>query len=352
MWGRFGQKKAICSHSLALKQRWELTSLQNRLGFLEAINLNLPVLEAHRVIDGRVDTAGSGIVDLCNHCVELVMICSTLLLGSGDIRFLLPLGVSEIRIGLLSPILISFGIGFERLESLLSLILISFGLGFVLDDVLVDHLKDGNNALTLAGLTTIRGLPGGRRRRWGLTCNNWFHLVLLQEIEVVFLIKSSKDIFSTSDQFSCGTIIAVSCLPFRVFIPPHCGGLFELFLDGRNLFLIFLNSLHNLSNVHSERVNGVRSLIHGACRLDGRAGVIGTIFLALFLVLEVSFLLPLQSGNHVINGSNNLIKVATCGHGFIGRLQGLGHGCHTLVSRSLGCTCQNISSTKALAAAG
>merc|ERR1719329_1837098 len=64
MWGRFGQKKAICSHSLALKQRWELTSLQNRLGFLEAINLNLPVLEAHRVIDGRVDTAGSGIVDL------------------------------------------------------------------------------------------------------------------------------------------------------------------------------------------------------------------------------------------------------------------------------------------------
>merc|ERR1719324_266964 len=103
----------------------EDTSLQDSLGFREAIELDLPVLASHWVVDFIILTVRVDIRDLLQASIELTLCSSALLLS---LRLLCLCTTQVLFLGSLflpQGLHLSFGIGLEVIKFLLGGILIS-----------------------------------------------------------------------------------------------------------------------------------------------------------------------------------------------------------------------------------
>merc|ERR1719502_1216008 len=80
---------------LALQQAWEFAAFQDRLCLDQAINLNLPVFALGLIVNGEVVTSWSGISNLVESCLKLVLLGETTIGVVLDVRLLLTLLILE-----------------------------------------------------------------------------------------------------------------------------------------------------------------------------------------------------------------------------------------------------------------
>lgn len=62
---------------LALEEAWEFTALQDGLGLHQTIDLNLAILTFHFIVDCEVIATWSGIRNLVQGCLKLILLCES-----------------------------------------------------------------------------------------------------------------------------------------------------------------------------------------------------------------------------------------------------------------------------------
>mmetsp|Transcript_115934 Transcript_115934/g.247764 ORF Transcript_115934/g.247764 Transcript_115934/m.247764 type:complete len:222 (+) Transcript_115934:63-728(+) len=193
-------------------------ALQDRLRLLQPIDLELTVPRACGEVHRDEVAAWCGGLESGKHCLQLLLLPRTILLGRSHLALLVTHGTLQFGDAVLEEFDLAVRLIREGLVKRLGLLLGSLCGQPILLDVLLDEREDRDNALALRLLAAVRLLPSRRRRRGRLSSRDLWELPhgnatpLLQEPRgsLVEVLK-----YSDGPSHSCGriSIVAIGALP-------------------------------------------------------------------------------------------------------------------------------------------
>merc|ERR1719160_680567 len=288
----------------------EVRSLDDCLGLVQAVNLQLAVRHSRVEVDGDEVAPGGDLPQEVKRRVELVLVrralcllCHHLLLLARDLALEVGLGALELRDRVVDL----------RLEGRLRGFLLGVGLLDVLLDVGLDQREDVEDALalTLRLLVGVR-LPGVRWRRRRLAGLDEGLLPLPANLRhrlregwrlregVVFLQRGDRGLNQRDGLGVVGLVCQVPrCLLLSLFL-----SILHFGVQLLNLLVDLLDRLVRRSDLGREAIDRLRIDVDLLGRHLRDLGLLRPLLLAVLLLLEVFFFLLSQIFEHLVDGLN------------------------------------------------